>query len=338
MGEAVRLAHLARPHPNPQVGAVLVKDGSVIGSGFHTGPGAAHAEIEALADVGEAARGATMYVTLEPCSHHGRTPPCADALIAAGVASVIVGEADPDARVSGRGVARLREAGVEVIDGLLDESVDPAYMFHRRTGRAMTTLKSAITLDGQLAAADGSSQWITSQQARRHGHELRAKVDAILVGAGTVIADDPLLTVRLPDYTGPQPRPIVVAGARPIPSDRRIWERDPLVLSSGPWTGRGTALPVAGDDSHVDLKAALVALSEHGYLDVLVEGGSALSGALWRRGLVDRGVFYVGAKVAGGVGIGPFDGTFATLADARSVDITAIHQIGPDVVIEFITE
>lgn len=279
-----------------------------------------------------------MYVTLEPCSHHGRTPPCADALIAAGVARVIVGETDPDVRVSGRGMTRLRDAGVEVIDGFITESVDAAYMFHRRTGRAMTTLKSAITLDGQLAAADGTSQWITSHEARQHGHHLRARVDAVVVGAGTVIADDPLLTVRLPDYTGPQPRPIVVAGSRPIPADRRIWERDPLVLSSGRWTGPGTSVQVAGDDGHIDLEAALVSVSDLGYLDVLVEGGASLSGALWRGGLVDRGVFYVAGKIAGGLGVGPFDGTFATLADARSVDITAINQIGPDVVIEFVTE
>lgn len=340
MGEAARLAASGRPHPNPKVGAVLVSGGRIVGRGYHQGPGQKHAEIEALEDFGADPTGMTMYVTLEPCSHHGRTPPCADALIAAGVATVVIGESDPDERVSGAGIAKLGAAGVEVsVTGLPGgSSVDPGYIHHRRTGRARVTLKAATTLDGQLAAADGTSQWITSEEARAHGHSLRAEADAVLVGAGTLIADDPLLTVRLPGYDGPQPRPIVVAGNRPLAGDYRIWDRDPLIVTSGAWDGPGTVIEAPGAAGRVHLRSALESIADHGYLDVLVEGGASLAGALWRERLVDRGVFYLAGKLAGGVGMGPFNGTFATLTDARDVVIRNVQRMGPDIAVEFTTE
>lgn len=339
MATAAALAQTAHPHPNPRVGAVIVKDGVVIGRGFHTRPGADHAEIAAMAGLGEELAGSTMYVTLEPCSHHGRTPPCADAIIAAGIDRVFVGEGDPDSRVSGRGVARLRNAGIEVTEEALDgPSVDPSYMHHRRTGRAMVTLKAALTLDGQLAAVDGTSQWITSEEARADAHAARGRSDAVLVGAGTLIADDPLLDVRLPGYDGPQPRPIVVAGTRPLPPSLRIWGRNPVVVTSRPWDGPGEAMRVGGVDGKIDLMHALQAIGDAGYLDVLVEGGAGLAGSLWEANLVDRGLFYLGAKIAGGQGMGLFSGAFATLADARAITITAARMVGPDVVIEFTTE
>lgn len=340
MAEAVALAGRGRPHPNPRVGAVLVKNGQIVGRGFHQGPGHKHAEIEALEDFGGIPTGSTMYVTLEPCSHHGRTPPCTDALIAAGVATVVVGELDPDERVSGSGIARLEAAGIEVsVVGFPNgSSPDPGYIHHRRTGRARVTLKAATTLDGQLAAADGTSQWITSEEARAHSHGLRAQADAILVGAGTVLADDPLLTVRLPGYDGPQPRPIIVVGNRSLEGDYRIWDRDPLIVTSSAWDGPGTAIEAPGDDGRVNLRSALGLIADHGYLDVLVEGGATVAGTLWRERLVDGGVFYLAGKVAGGLGMGLFDGTFATLTDARDVVIRNVQRVGPDIAVEFSTE
>lgn len=220
LARAADLARDSQPHPNPRVGAVLVKDGREVGEGVHAGPGTDHAEVVALNTLskGEAV-GATMYVTLEPCAHHGRTPPCVDAIVAAGVARVVIGEVDPDGQVSGRGIAELEEAGVEVVMSAMPglyATLDPAYVHHRTTGRARITLKAAVTLDGQLAAADGTSQWITGTEARGHGHALRAAADAVIIGAGTLIADDPRLDVRLDSFTGRQPRPVVVAGRRPL--------------------------------------------------------------------------------------------------------------------------
>ncbi len=183
---ALGLAVEHRPHPNPRVGCVIVgSDGNIIGEGAHVRPGTDHAEVVALKSATADVTGATAYVTLEPCSHHGRTPPCADALIAAGIAKVVVGALDPDERVSGTGIERLRKAGVEVeISDMGDivEAADPAYFHHRRTGLPLITLKAAITLDGNMAAADGTSQWITSEEARADGHQLRANADAIMVG------------------------------------------------------------------------------------------------------------------------------------------------------------
>lgn len=179
--------------------------------------------------------GATVYVTLEPCAHQGQTPPCTEVLIAAGVGRVVVGAQDPDPRVNGRGIAMLREAGVEVtISGAaVAERIDPGYFHHRRTGRPLVTLKIAATIDGQVAASDGTSQWITSPAAREDGHRLRAAADAVLVGAGTLREDDPELTVRLKDFTGRQPRAVVVAGTQPLPAERKLYDRDPLIYVPG---------------------------------------------------------------------------------------------------------
>jgi diaminohydroxyphosphoribosylaminopyrimidine deaminase/5-amino-6-(5-phosphoribosylamino)uracil reductase len=202
MARALALAEGGRgtASPNPMVGAVLVRHGQVVGGGFHLAPGKPHAEAEALSAAGPAAAGATCYVTLEPCAHHGRTPPCADALVEAGVARVVAAVADPDPRVAGSGFARLRAAGVEVEVGTLAgaaEEQNAAFLTHRRLGRPRITLKAAASLDGKVAAADGTSQWITGPQARGDAHRLRAEADAIAVGAGTALADDPRLTVRL---------------------------------------------------------------------------------------------------------------------------------------------
>lgn len=339
--EAIALAAGTRPHPNPRVGAlVLDAQGRMVGRGAHIGPGSPHAEVEALEQAGEQAAGGTLIVSLEPCDHIGRTPPCTEAILAAGVARVVVGCTDPDPRVAGRGLSRLREAGVEVQAGIAAsevEAADAAYFHHRRTGRPLVTLKMAMTLDGRAAAADGTSQWITSEEARADGHFLRARADAVLVGAGTVLADDPALTVRLPGYDGPQPRPVVVAGKRPLPRSARVWRGGALVLAPEAGDYPAETVVVPGPDG-VEPAGALAALAERGMLDLLVEGGPTWAGALLRAGLVDRGVFYLGPMIGGGEGKPAVAGPFATLADAASVHILSVRPVGPDVRLEFSLE
>lgn len=340
MQRAIELARPHKTHPNPRVGAVVVGDsGRVIGEGAHLGAGDDHAEIVALAAADIAAAGSTLYVTLEPCTHHGRTPPCVEAVIAAGVSQVVVGAGDPDQRVSGAGIARLREAGIEVVEGVLTAEVrelDPGYFRHRETGLPNVILKYAMTLDGAVAAVDGTSQWITSEEARIDAHRLRAYADAVVVGAGTLRADDPRLSVRIPGYEGPQPVPVVVAGTGDLSEIARIWEREPLVLST---TDRrvpsGRVVRVEGTDGLPDPTSACRALSDLGHLDVLVEGGARLAGEWWRAGVVNRGVVYVGAMVGGGSGISPLAGGFKTIDDAAVVSLTGVRSLGPDYRIDF---
>jgi diaminohydroxyphosphoribosylaminopyrimidine deaminase/5-amino-6-(5-phosphoribosylamino)uracil reductase len=339
MRRAIELAADHRTHPNPRVGAVVVDAaGDVVGEGSHEGVGLPHAEVLALDRAGDQAVGSTLYVTLEPCSHQGHTPPCVEAVIGAGVASVVVGAIDPDPRVSGSGVSRLREAGIDVETGFLEEeavTVDPAYFHHRRTGLPLVTLKMAMTLDGSVAAADWSSQWITSEEARKDAHLLRAASDAVVVGAGTLRTDDPLLTARL-DVIDVQPTPVVVAGRRSLRSEARIWERSPVVISTRPLAvPSGEVVMVPGVDDRPDPEATARALAERGLLDILLEGGPRLAGEWWGAGLVDQGVLYVGAKVGGGRGLPPLWGDFATMAESRPVNITDVRMVGPDIRIEF---
>lgn len=311
-------------------------NGDVLGEGAHVGPGQPHAETIAL-DRASDARGATVFVSLEPCSHHGLTPPCVDRLIAEGVATVVVGTLDPDPRVAGSGVERLRSAGieVEVVNDPAARDLDPAYFHHRETGRPLVTLKYAMTLDGAVAAEDGTSQWITSEEARSDAHSLRARVDAIVIGSGTLANDDPGLDVRLPGYQGHQPRPVIIAGAGELPSDSRLWARSPLVVSTSDRSVPGGEVVVVGGDTRPDPAAACTALAAAGYLDILVEGGPTLAGAWWRAGVIDRGVTYLGGKVGGGAGMTPLDGVFSTIDDATSASITGVRQLGPDVRIDF---
>lgn len=338
MRRALELAGRHRPHPNPRVGAVALDAmGGIVGEGAHRRPGDAHAEIVALTSASSPVD--TLVVTLEPCDHHGLTPPCSEAIIRAGVRRVVVGAVDPDRRVTGRGIERLRAGGVEVVDGVLTdevESADPAYFFHRRNGRAMITLKSALTLDGQTAAADGSSQWITGEEARADAHLLRSEVDAIMVGAGTVLADDPRLTVRLSGYQGPQPRPVVVLGEREVDDGLRVFSSNPLVYTPRP-LGIAADQVVLPDDSgkRVDLAGMCIDLGERGLLDVLIEGGAGLATALWEADLIDRGVTYLGAKLAGGTGLGMFAGRFETLETARAITVESFSRMGPDLKVEW---
>lgn len=330
---ALDLARPHHPHPNPRVGAVVVAiDGSVVGEGAHLGVGHPHAETVALAQAGAAAQGSTLYTTLEPCNHFGATPPCTDAIIGARVARVVAGCTDPDDRVSGSGIARLQQAGISVEVGLLAEScqaLDPGYFHHRRTGRPRVTWKAAMTLDGQLAAADGSSRWITSEAARLDAHRLRADADAIMVGAGTLIADDPDLTVRLPGYTGRQPSPVVVLGERPFPRGVRLDRSDTIVIAPAQVDAPGRVIVSP------DLAAALTSLGDLGLFDVLYEGGPRLAAALWSGGLVDAGVFYIGGRIAGGVGRPVIGGVFPTIAESTPVRLLSVQEIGGDVRVDW---
>jgi diaminohydroxyphosphoribosylaminopyrimidine deaminase/5-amino-6-(5-phosphoribosylamino)uracil reductase len=334
---AYELARAQHPHPNPRVGAVVVSaTREVVGEGAHVGPGDPHAEVVALDAAGEG-RGATVYVSLEPCSHMGRTPPCADRLISEGVARVVVGAIDPDSRVAGSGIARLRDAGieVEVVEDPEARAVDPGYFRHRETGLPLVTLKYAMTLDGSSAAADASSQWITSEQARADAHGLRSAADAVVVGAGTLRNDDPRLDVRLPGYEGHQPRPVIIAGQTMMPTGSRIWERDPLVISSRPIDIPTGELVVVDGEPLPDPVDSCRALAEAGYYDVLLEGGPTLAGAWWRAGIVQRGVVYLGAKMGGGAGITPLHGVFSTIEEATSVVIGEVCKVGEDLRIDF---
>lgn len=341
MRRAIGLTEATRPHPNPRVGAiVLTPAGKVVSERAHLRAGSAHAEAMALADAGEAARGSTLFVTLEPCVHHGRTPPCVDVVIEAGVARVVIGAIDPDPRVAGASVEQLRNAGIVVTTGVQEDAVranDPGYFHHRTTGRPLVTLKIASTLDGQAAAADRTSQWITGPEARRDVHRLRANNDAVMVGSGTVIADNPRLDVRLDGYSGPQPRPIVVTGRRTMPAGATVLEREPLVFTNGSGEGRlGADIDVVSMSGSrgVDLQGAVAHLGTEGFLALLIEGGPTLAGAALQDGIVDRIVLYYGAKLAGGLGLPAIVGVFPTINETIGVSIDQVTKLGPDLRID----
>ena len=321
MQAALALARrgLGNTWPNPAVGCVIVRDGRVVGRGWTQPGGRPHAEAEALARAGEAARGATAYVTLEPCSHWGRTPPCCDALVRAGIRRVVVAAGDPDPRVNGRGLARLREAGVMVEVGLLGEEarrLNAGFAGRITRGLPLVTLKLATTLDGRIATAGGESRWITGPEARREAHALRARHDAILVGSGTVLADDPELTCRIPGMARvPLARVIadgrlrtpltakLVAGAREAPTwiATAIGHKPPALA---PYQAAGVEmLPIRHDRQGLDMAALLGALAQRGITRVLVEGGVGVASALLRAGLVDRLAWFHAPGVMGGDGM-----------------------------------
>jgi len=334
---AYELARQHNPHPNPRVGAVVVgTDGTVLAEGSHLAPGEPHAEVIAMDQVTDAT-GSTVYVSLEPCSHHGRTPPCTERLIYGGVGAVVVGALDPDPRVAGSGVEQLRGAGIDVtvLDDPQAREIDPAYFYHRETGFPLVTAKYAMTLDGSVAAADGTSKWITRDEAREDAHILRSKHDAVVIGTGTLVADDPNLDVRLSDYDGPQPRPIIIAGRSPLPWDSRIWKRDPLVVSAIDVDLPGGELEIVEGDDFPDPVSTCRALGTAGYLSLLVEGGPTLLGSWWSHGVISAGVVYVGSRVGGGPGMSPLAGVFESIGDATSVVITESRLVGGDVRIAF---
>jgi diaminohydroxyphosphoribosylaminopyrimidine deaminase/5-amino-6-(5-phosphoribosylamino)uracil reductase len=335
MERAIGLAARHRPHPNPRVGAVVLdEDGAVVGEGAHITPGTPHAERHALDAAGDRAAGGTIVVTLEPCSHHGRTGPCADAIIDAGVRRVVAAIPDPDARVAGSGFARLRDGGVEVIVGVLAaaaEALDPGYLTHRRLGRPRVVAVIVSTLDGQVADLAGEpAAELLGPDALEDLACLRGEFDTVLIGSGYVGRLRPSLDAG----PGPGPAVAVISGRRSPRVDRGSFARPPLVFSPEQGLSGTDAEIVADGTGRVDLDAALRTIAERGSLDVLVEGGHALTTALAGAGLVDRYVIYLAGRLAGGVGRSPFDGTMTTMGDARRVIIDGVRQFANDLRID----
>lgn len=338
-----------RTSPNPPVGAVVAHGARVVGEGWHRKAGEPHAEIEALRAAGDAARGATLYVTLEPCTVHGRTPPCAPEVVRAGVARVVVGTTDPNPAVDGAGIAALEAAGVAVAAGVLEldcRRMIEAFGVHVRTGRAYLTAKIAQTLDGRSAAADGSSRWITGPTARRDAHRLRASVDAVMAGAGTVAADDSRLTVRLRGYRGPQPLRVVLDSSGRTSLRAAVLNSDAptliVVTDKAPddavaaFRTRGASVWRApARDGRVDLAATLDELGRRGVMEVLLEGGPTVVGDAVERGLVDRYVVYIAPKLLGSSGLASVAGfVIPTVAEARELVVHSVRRAGADLRIE----
>jgi diaminohydroxyphosphoribosylaminopyrimidine deaminase / 5-amino-6-(5-phosphoribosylamino)uracil reductase len=339
--------------PNPAVGCVIVNDGGVVGRGWTQPGGRPHGETEALRRAGEAARGAIAYVSLEPCCHWGQTPPCVDALIAAGVRRVVVALEDPDPRVAGEGLRRLRAAGLDVEVGLYAEEaaeVNAGFLSRLQLGRPLVTFKLATSLDGRIAIANGESQWITGPPARERAHALRASHDAIMVGTGTVVADDPQLTCRLPGLDHRSPVRVVIDRHLRIPPTARIIadaHRVPTWVLTFRSADRGrrarflanrvTLIDVDDDgEGQIDLAAALRALGARGITRLLVEGGARLAAAFFRARLIDRVVWAHAPLVIGGEGIPAIAGLdLAALADAPAFERLSTQTIGDDVLTTF---
>jgi diaminohydroxyphosphoribosylaminopyrimidine deaminase/5-amino-6-(5-phosphoribosylamino)uracil reductase len=346
MTQAMRLAEHGRytAHPNPVVGCVIVRNGQVVGEGWHKLTGEAHAEVNALEAAGEQARGSTVYVTLEPCSHHGKTPPCADALIAAGVAEVVIGARDPNPDGGGKGVETIEAAGISVRVGLLEEDVRQqlaGFLKRMTVQRPFVTLKMACSIDGRIAMASGESQWITGPEARADVQRLRARSGAILTGIGTVLADDPSFTVRDPDINtlGRQPlRAVLDASLRmPLSAEMLTLPGETLIYCGN--DGNKQALIDAGaevikvdrTDGRVSASAVLEDLARREINDVLVEAGPILAGNLLVNNLVDELVIYQAPHIMGSETIGMFETpTWTELSHRKSLEITDSRAVGPD--------
>jgi len=350
MREALDLARrgLALTSPNPMVGCVIVSDGAVVGRGFHNWKGLKHAEILALEEAGDRARGATAYVTLEPCSHTGRTGPCADALIAAGIAKVVAASRDPNPLVGGEGFARLRKAGLAVEMEYSYEAeaarLNEPFFHFMRTGKPLVTLKCAMTLDGKIAAPEDNSGWITSERARTHVQELRHASDVMITGIGTVLADNPLLT----DRSGlPRARSllrVVLDSTLRLPLDSKMAQSaagDLLVVATSAASAerrkalesRGIEVRIYdGPRGRVDIRDVVSLLSERRYLSVMIEAGSKVNWAALESGVVDKVFLYYAPKILGGTESLPMAGGQGRLRrkDAIVLERTTIHPIPPD--------
>lgn len=346
MARAIELARSAPfTSPNPRVGAVVVREGSVLSEGAHMGAGSAHAEAVALGGVDAA--GGTLYVNLEPCSHTGRTPPCAPMVAASGVRRVVVANGDPDPRVNGAGLDLLRTAGIEVAGGVLEaegEWLNAPYFHHRRTGRAYVTLKLALSLDGRLAAADRGSCWITGRRARARTHARRLESDVVMVGSGTVATDDPSLTVRDVE-AGRQPVALVVDSSGSLAPEATVFSAShDVVVATHPsvahdvqtaWKEAGAevlVLPAEPETNLVDLDALIVELGRRGVLEIFCEGGARIASELLRRDLVDRLEIHHGAVTIGGTGPMLTDLGIGSMGEARRWTLMETEVLGDDVV------
>jgi diaminohydroxyphosphoribosylaminopyrimidine deaminase/5-amino-6-(5-phosphoribosylamino)uracil reductase len=352
MSLALELAARGRGwvEPNPLVGAVVVRDGHVVGEGWHEKFGQAHAEINALRQAGDAAKGSTLFVTLEPCCHFGKTPPCTDSVIRAGVRRVVVAMLDPFPQVAGQGAARLREAGIVVEVGIGEAAarrLNAPYLKRLRTGRPWVHAKWAMTLDGKIATRTKKSQWITGELSRARVHELRGKMDAIVVGRGTLVADDPLLTAR---PAGPRTamRVVLTANGEGLPEKSRLLESAQeapilIITSTGsakkltPWHERGAEvieLPASAAGT-LDVKSLLTELASRGMTNVLVEGGAATLGSFRDAGEIDEVHAFIAPMLFGGIdALSPLSGFgIAEIGEATTLSDCRIEQVGDDVLV-----
>jgi diaminohydroxyphosphoribosylaminopyrimidine deaminase/5-amino-6-(5-phosphoribosylamino)uracil reductase len=350
MRRALSLATLGvgKTSPNPAVGCVIVRDGQIVGEGWHKKAGTPHAEVHALREAGVRAKGADVYVTLEPCSHFGKTPPCADALIEAAVSRVFIAMVDPNPKVSGSGIEKLKSAGIEVASGFLEEecrSINRPFIKHVTTGLPYLTLKSAMTLDGKTATSRGDSRWVTGEQARNHVHKLRGISDAIMVGVGTLIVDDPQLTCRIDG--GLDPIRVIVDSSLRIPLNSALLTLDstaPTIIATiSDDKERITQIEATGaevlicavTDGMLDLIDLLRKLGAMGVQSVLLEGGATLAGSFLRQRLIDRCLFFYAPKLVGGDGIGLFGGGGAVLMkDAIPLGNISVQMCGADIMVE----
>ena len=352
MRRAIQVARrgIGSTHPNPRVGAVVLRAGESIATGYHLRAGGAHAEVRALEKAGELARGSTLVVTLEPCAHFGRTPPCADAIIAAGVRRVVIGMRDPNPLVDGRGIERLRREGLDVAVGLLEaecRALNPPYLKQLETGLPWVTLKAMLSLDGRMASESGESRGLGGDSELRLAHCLRAESDAVLVGVGTILADDPLLTVRL--ARGKTPLRVVLDSKLRTPLTARIVasaERSPVVLATTSsqaakvreLEARGVSVWSfePGTDGRVPLTALLRRLADEGRYAVLVEGGPTVHTSFLREGLADRVAVGIAPMILGGARASSIAGDLgrSRVSDAIAVEGLEIRRVGRDLWIE----
>lgn len=359
MARALKLAARGRftTHPNPNVGCVIVKEGEIVGEGYHHRAGEPHAEVHALRMAGEKAKGATAYVTLEPCSHHGRTPPCCDALIAAGVSRVVAAMQDPNPQVAGRGLYRLQQAGIDVSHGLMMrevEALNKGFLKRMRTGFPYVQLKLGASLDGRTAMASGESKWITSPQARRDVQRLRAQSHAILTSSATVLADDPQLTVRwtelddatqavYPQDTLRQPVRIVIDSQNRVTPEHRIVQQPGDTWfartkdDSRQWPETVRTLLVPEHNGHLDLVVLMMLLGKQQINSLWVEAGPTLAGALLQAGVVDELIVYVAPTLLGSDarGLCVLPG-LEQLSQAPKFTFNEIRRVGPDVCLHLI--
>jgi diaminohydroxyphosphoribosylaminopyrimidine deaminase / 5-amino-6-(5-phosphoribosylamino)uracil reductase len=355
MARAIQLARkgLYTAHPNPRVGCVLVRQGEVVGEGYHRRAGEPHAERNALAQAGERARGATAYVTLEPCCHHGRTPPCSDGLIEAGIKRVVAAMPDPNPQVAGQGFAQLREAGISVEEGVMQaqaEALNPGFIKRMRHGLPYVRCKLAMSLDGRTAMASGESQWITSSAAREDVHRLRARSAAILTGFGTLQTDDPSMNVRLSpsdlgldsDLHTPQPLRVVLDPQLKTPPSAKMLSQpgpvlivcsDEVRLDAAPLESAGAQVvtrPADGD--RLDLRQVMAYLASQEINEVLLETGAVLAGAMMAEGLIDELVIYLAPHLMGNSARGLFNLPAIELMSQRlPLKITDLRQVGEDI-------
>jgi len=339
MRRALKLSLKGNPSPNPYVGAVLVKDGRITSEGYHRRAGMAHAEIEALK--GKDAKGSTLYTTLEPCSHWGRTPPCTNAIIAAGVREVVYAVEDPTEKVKGK--EELRAAGIKVRSGILRrecEKANEVFMKHSKTGVPFVVLKAAMTLDGQIATKTGQSRWMTGKAARKEVHRMRSKYDAVLVGANTVLKDDPRLTARIKG--GRDPLRVILDGRLRIPLDAKVLKGRNVLIATTETAGRTKikalekkAEVLVCGKKRVDLEKLLRELGRRGITSVLVEGGAAVNYSFAKEGLVDKFVFFIAPKLLLGENTPAMRGPgLRKMAEATRLRIETIGKIGEDVKVE----